>query len=103
MRFLFWLALIGLVYFALRSKWKAAQRKARRDAPPASPPPSTHSAPSAQASLAGEGEQMVVCSHCAIYFPASEALRSSHGGQELVFCSQQHQQQHQQNQQNSAQ
>jgi uncharacterized protein len=91
MRFLFWLALIGLVYFALRSKWKAFQRNARREVPPASQPGTEQTSNS---TLVSEGEKMVVCSHCAVYFPASEALRHTHAGQELIFCSALHQQQH---------
>lgn len=94
MRFLFWLALIGLVFFALRSKWQAVQRKAKQAAPPPQEPAVT--------TRQLTSERMLVCAHCAVYFPESEAVRSlpgKEGEEELVFCSSQHQQQHQQHHQ----
>ncbi len=98
MRFLFWLALIGLIYFALRSKWQAAQRKAKQAAPPEQ-----------QANIVKRqvsSERMLECAHCAVYFPESEAVRvpsDVDGAEELVFCCSQHQQQYQQHAQQQAQ
>ncbi len=102
MRFLFWLALIGLVYFAIRSKLKAAQRNMqRREAAQQAAQQAAQygnpANPSSPASITG-GETMIVCSHCSVYFPASEAVRATIAGKELVFCSTQHHQQHAQQQ-----
>ncbi|OON60612.1 hypothetical protein B0920_16695 [Massilia sp. KIM] len=70
-RILFWIALIALVVFAVRSKLRAIQR---RNTPP--PPPR----PPAQG---GEIEAMAQCAHCGVYFPASEAVRADG----LDYCS----------------
>ena len=64
-RALFWILLAVLVYFALRSKLRAAARNSRPHAPP---PPA---APPAMAI-----EDMTSCAHCGLHFPVSEALRA---------------------------
>ena len=84
MRVLFWLGLIALVYFALRSKWQAAARNMQQKSPPST----------AVAEDKHPAEKMLVCAHCAVYFPASEAVQSVIGEQTLVFCSNSHQQQY---------
>ncbi len=64
-RALFWILLALLIYFALRSKLRAAARNSRctrrrsRSAPPA-------------AAI----ENMTSCAHCGLHFPASEALHA---------------------------
>ncbi|MES2298145.1 MAG: PP0621 family protein [Pseudomonadota bacterium] len=61
-RLLFWIALIGLVILALRSKSTRGARPpqdARHGA--GAPPPA---------------EAMACCFHCGVYFPASEAVRA---------------------------
>ena len=76
-RLLFWLALGLLVYFAIRSKLRAAQR--RQSAPPPAPPPA------AQRTLP-PAEAMQCCAHCGVYFPASENVPA--GGRD--YCSPAH-------------
>jgi uncharacterized protein len=69
MRALFWIGLIILVVFAIRSKLRAMT--------PKQPP----------ASRGGkEGESMACCAHCHVYFPASESVRADG----LDYCSPAH-------------
>lgn len=63
-RALFWILLAVLVYFALRSKLRAAARNSRMHAPPPPAPP------------AMAIEDMTSCAHCGLHFPVSEALRA---------------------------
>lgn len=84
-RLLFWVLLGGLIYFALRKKWRNTIAPAQRD-----------SRPESTSVLDQSGaEKMLVCAHCAVYFPASEAV-IVHGkdNQQQVFCSQEHQHLH---------
>ena len=61
-RALFWILLALLVYFAVRSKLRAAARNHQVHVPPQpSSPPSVAS------------ENMTSCAHCGLHFPASEA------------------------------
>ncbi len=71
MRALFWLALLVLVIFAVRSKLRKLKQGAQQGA---------------AASARDDGEAMACCAHCHVYFPASEALHA--GG--LDYCSQAH-------------
>ena len=71
-RALFWLALLILVVFAVRSKL----RKLGKGAGEAG----------RQAGARHDGEAMACCAHCHVYFPASEALHA--GGRD--YCSQAH-------------
>lgn len=64
MRMLFWIALIALVVFAVRSKLRAIARRHQ-------PPPMSR-APRA----GGEIEAMAQCAHCGMYFPASESVHA---------------------------
>lgn len=73
-RILFWIALIVLVIFAVRSKLRSMTPKqpgagARPDAAPQ-----------------GQVEAMACCAHCGVYFPASEAVRADG----LDYCSPAH-------------
>ena len=65
-RILFWLALAFLVLFALRSKWRSM------GAPPKQP-----KQPNRPQRTLPEAETMLCCTHCGIYFPASEAVRAN--------------------------
>lgn len=65
-RALFWIALAVLVYFAVRSKLRAAARKQQTHVPPRE-----HGA-AAPAAI----ENMTSCAHCGLHFPASEALHA---------------------------
>ena len=70
-RALFWIALLILVIFAVRSKL----RKVSKD-----------KAQSQSAAALEEGEPMACCAHCGMYFPKGEALRKG----ELDYCSPAH-------------
>ena len=88
-RILFWLALVFLVVHAIRSKLSDAQQpRERRQAPPQ--PRDGRQAGQGQAraatQAAAEAETMLCCAHCAIYYPASENVRS--GGRD--YCSAAH-------------
>lgn len=69
MRALFWIGLIILVVFAIRSKLRAMTPKQ----PPA-------------AGGGKDGEAMACCAHCHVYFPASESVRADG----LDYCSPAH-------------
>ena len=75
-RALFWILLALLIYFALRSKLRAAARNSRMHVPPQQP-----SAPPSVAI-----ENMTSCAHCGLHFPASEAVRADG----LDYCSPAH-------------
>lgn len=66
MRLLFWIALVVLVFMAIRAKLRSEIRRhgaaARRDDQP-------------QAGAASP-EAMARCAHCHVYFPSSEAVRA---------------------------
>ena len=68
-RALFWVALLILVVFAVRSKIRKLNKG--RDAPLQA------------ARQLDEGEAMACCAHCHTYFPASESVHA--GG--LDYCS----------------
>ena len=81
MRILFWIGLLVLVVFAVRSKLRAlAARQADLNAERG---PGQGGAPSR-----GDGatEAMACCAHCHVYFPASEAVRADG----LEYCSSAH-------------
>jgi len=61
-RALFWILLALLIYFALRSKLRAAARN--------------HLPPQSSAPPAAAIENMTSCAHCGLHFPASEALHA---------------------------
>ncbi len=79
-RILFWLGLIFLVVFAIRSKLReAAQRHEqlrRQQHGPAAP---AGQQPDYQARVAekavAEAETMLCCAHCGVYYPASETVQ----------------------------
>jgi uncharacterized protein len=81
MRFLFWLALIALVIFALRSKVKSA-KSAKADV-----------AQPNRDDAGGTGEPMLCCAHCGVYIPVSEAIKDD-DADEAIFCSQEHRRLH---------
>jgi uncharacterized protein len=77
-RFLFWVALALLVYFAIRSKVKQSQR---RQQPPPQPPPR-----SSAVKQVAPPEAMLCCAQCGVYYPASENVPA--GGRD--YCSPAH-------------
>ena len=66
MRLLFWIAFIALVVFAVRNKLRAMSKRA------AVPPQARPGAAKAPVQF----EAMAQCSHCGMYFPASESVRA---------------------------
>lgn len=85
-RIVFWLALIFLVIFAIRSKIRGAQKRNQeqfRQPPPNQevPPgqaggPAGYRARTTEKALA-DAETMLECAQCGIYFPASEAVHAN--------------------------
>lgn len=65
-RALFWIILAVVIGFAIRSKLRAAARRAETHVPP--PRPAAHSS--------AVIENMTSCAHCGLHFPASEAVRA---------------------------
>ncbi|MBP1206607.1 uncharacterized protein JOD97_004683 [Duganella sp. 1411] len=86
-RIVFWLALIFLVFFAVRSKIRGAQKRNEqqfRQAPPHQEVPpgqgggaAGYRARGTEKALA-DAETMLECAKCGIFFPASEAVHA-HG------------------------
>lgn len=71
-RVLFWLALVFLVLFAIRSKIRSMQQRARaqqqQQPNPYVPPGRPQELPDA--------ELMLCCAHCGVYYPASENVQA---------------------------
>jgi uncharacterized protein len=98
-RIIFWLALIFLVIFAIRSKIRSAQKRHQQQfRPPQQPPnmqqpqpgpdagtPFSYKARAAE-KAANDAEVMLQCAHCGVYYPASETVRAD--GRD--FCSAAH-------------
>ncbi|SHG35949.1 PP0621 family protein [Massilia sp. CF038] len=79
MRLLFWIALGILVVFAIRSKLRGSL-------PRQSGPGAPRDVQGEGEGEGGQGERMVSCAHCHLYFPASEAVRADG----LDYCSPAH-------------
>jgi uncharacterized protein len=73
MRVLFWIALIALVVFAVRSKLRAIAKRHQESQPGQQDGPSP----------VRQIEAMAQCAHCGMYFPASESVRADG----LDYCS----------------
>lgn len=83
-RILFWLALVFLVMFAIRSKLRdQRQRNERPRGQNNVPPPAgqqqaagraAYQARAAEKAVA-EAEVMLCCAHCGVYYPASETVK----------------------------
>lgn len=89
-RLLFWIALIILVVWAIRSKFRAAIARAQANAAAAQQAgqQAGQAGPSAGAwqRVEDNSERMCNCAQCGIYFPASEAVQAN--GRE--YCSPAH-------------
>ncbi len=72
-RLLFWLALIFLIGFAIRSKIREAQK---RQQPFHQPPPAGPAAGPARQNVSAEVETMLQCAHCGVFYPASETVQA---------------------------
>lgn len=104
-RIIFWLALIFLVIFAIRSKIRSAQKRHQQQFRPPQQPqnsqqpqqpqqpqpgpqagtPFSYKARAAE-KAANDAEVMLQCAHCGVYYPATETVRAD--GRD--FCSAAH-------------
>ena len=80
-RIIFWLALVFLVIFAIRSKIREAQKRHQqqfRQPPPQpqAPQAQARQAPSRSQS-ANDAEVMLQCAHCGVFYPASETVQAN--------------------------
>lgn len=64
-RIVFWIILVVVVGFAIRSKLRASARRAETHVPPPRP----------AAQSTAVIENMTSCAQCGLHFPASEAIR----------------------------
>ncbi|MQA21388.1 PP0621 family protein [Rugamonas rivuli] len=71
-RIIFWLALVFLVIFAIRSKIREAQKRQQQQF---RQPPQPDGARPAAKSVA-DAETMLQCAHCGIFYPASESVQA---------------------------
>ncbi|PHV04563.1 hypothetical protein CSQ96_25420 [Janthinobacterium sp. BJB412] len=83
-RILFWLGLVFLVMFAIRSKLQGGRPPQPRRQAPA--PPDGAGRGGRRPAAAAEIETMLCCAHCGIYYPASETVQANG----LDFCSAAH-------------
>ena len=85
-RILFWLGLIFLVIFAIRSKIRSAQKRNQQQF--RQPPPNQEVPPGAPGAgqtvykartekALADAETMLECARCGIFFPASEAVHAN--------------------------
>jgi uncharacterized protein len=72
-RLLFWIAIVILVVWAVRSKFRAMMAPYREGAAPG-PGPYQGPAPGTRR-VRDDAESMSCCAACGIYFPSSEAVR----------------------------
>jgi hypothetical protein len=89
MKFLVWFLLGLLVYWALRSQTLRNQKKRNRKFD------QDHMRNNMRNTAEGSKpskpiENMVACSYCQIYLPASEAIHLVDASSELYFCSEEH-------------
>lgn len=70
-RILFWLALVFLVVFAIRSKIRSVQQRAQQQQRQQNP-----YAPSGRVAELPDPELMLCCAHCGVYYPASENVQA---------------------------
>ncbi len=89
MKLLMWLLLAVLVYFAVRKNFRSGLNKTQQhqaDQTQQKPQDNWADATSTYSANRKEGEAMLNCAHCQIYFPASEAVLQG----EQNFCCQEH-------------
>jgi uncharacterized protein len=89
MRLLVWLLLAVIVYFAIRSRARSMQQNLRRAAEFQAQGAGHQSASQATSKPAVPAENMVECSYCHIYLPASEAIQFKAPNHQF-FCSEEH-------------
>ncbi|MYM72292.1 hypothetical protein GTP56_08785 [Duganella sp. FT134W] len=81
-RIIFWLGLVFLVIFAVRSKIRAAQKRHQQQfrQPPqqqAQPQPAPTYKARAASQAANDAEVMLQCAHCGVFYPASETVQAN--------------------------
>lgn len=81
-RIIFWLGLVFLVIFAVRSKIRAAQKRHQQQfrqpqQPPAQPQAQPTYQARAAAQAANDAEVMLQCAHCGVFYPASETVQAN--------------------------
>lgn len=84
-KLLVWLALAALVIFAIRSKFRQAQKRYQDQfrqqqqaaQPQAQPQPQQTYKARAAAQAANDAEVMLQCAHCGVFFPASETVQAN--------------------------
>ena len=77
-RIIFWLGLVFLVIFAVRSKIRAAQKRHQQQfRQPAPPQPQPTYKARAAAQAANDAEVMLQCAHCGVFYPASETVQAN--------------------------
>ncbi|GJJ01234.1 hypothetical protein RugamoR64_17720 [Duganella rhizosphaerae] len=74
-RIIFWLALVFLVIFAVRSKIREAQKRHQQQFREPQQPAGGGGARSHEKVVA-EAETMLQCAHCGIFYPASESVQA---------------------------
>ena len=93
-RLIFWLGLVFLVMFAVRSKLRDLQQRnnpQRRNEPPQRPQSGPAPSPAQGGGYRRAGkpedvETMLCCAHCGVYYPASENVTA----QGRDYCSAAH-------------
>lgn len=76
-RLLFWLALIFLVGFAIRSKIREAQKRQQQyHQPPQGGAGAASGTGTARQQATAEAETMLQCAHCGVFYPASETVQA---------------------------
>ncbi len=73
-RIIFWLALVFLVIFAVRSKIREAQKRHQQQF--REPQQPAGGAARAAGKAVAEAETMLQCAHCGIFYPASESVQA---------------------------
>ncbi|NYE61868.1 uncharacterized protein FHW58_003075 [Duganella sp. 1224] len=80
-RIIFWLALVFLVIFAIRSKIREAQKRHQQQFRQSQQPPAPTPAPGYKAraatQAANDAEVMLQCAHCGVFYPASETVQAN--------------------------
>jgi uncharacterized protein len=84
-KLLMWVALAALVFFAIRSKIRQAQKRYQDQyrqqqgaaQPQAQPQPQQTYKARAAAQAANDAEVMLQCAHCGVFYPASETVQAN--------------------------
>ena len=75
-RILFWLALVFLVVFAIRSKIRSLQQRTGQQRQQQRQQQASPFAPPGRVAELPDAELMLCCAHCGVYYPASENVQA---------------------------